>query len=414
MSDACLRKWIAARAVVRRVAWLAVIGWAFACSPAQADFSEPEDISPDEYAGVYARVGLDESGNALIFWNDPTCCRLYHPVYVRTRSAGGVLGRVIELSGRFGTDYEYRVAVNGDGDGMAVWRRYRGEEEGQGRILARPVNTAGVVGPLRVIFRENAEDRNLGVPEVAIDDEGNALVVWLQNERVKGRTISAAGERGPIQTISERGTGLDVRDPQVGMSADGDALIVWTIGETGRVQARSRSADGVLGPIENVSPGDLRASSDNVRVAVNDDGAALVAWPTNRRRLMQARFRFAEGDWAAVQDIASTDDSGRISSPDLVLRDNGAALLLWRLKDGVQGRTRSAAGTLGDTDDIVPAGELRPFRRSYAAEGDADGDTQIAWSDDEESPRTRTRFADGTLSPITCSPRTRASCRKWM
>jgi hypothetical protein len=75
------------------------------------------------------------------------------------------------------------------------------------------------------------------------------------------RSRSAAGVLGPIQTLSK----ADKAYPSpIAVDAGGNALIAWwQLYETNyRILARSRSAAGLLGPVLRISAGCVDGSSD--------------------------------------------------------------------------------------------------------------------------------------------------------
>jgi hypothetical protein len=67
---------------------------------------------------------------------------------------------------------------------------------------------------------------------VALDADGDAVVAWYRLDtpryQVEARTRSAAGNLGPIQILSE--PDLYSTFPQVALDRDGDALVVWSAG----------------------------------------------------------------------------------------------------------------------------------------------------------------------------------------
>jgi hypothetical protein len=87
-------------------------------------------------------------------------------------------------------------------------------------------------------------------PQVAVDGAGDAVAVWSRFDgtdyRIQARTRSAAGVLGPIQTLS--GAGQDAIDPQV--AVDGGGLAVWqrSDGTTGCGGAGCSRIQAAAGP----------------------------------------------------------------------------------------------------------------------------------------------------------------------
>ena len=131
-----------------------------------------------------------------------------------------------------------------------------------------------------------------GTPGVAIDDNGDAIVVWETTQqldrapctRCGPATVSTgvwaamltpgAGFAPPIRLAGpQRVTGADfqVADPKLAMSVSGQAVIAWSDPD-GAVVA-SRSPGGVIGAPERVEPAGFSVAS----AAVAGDGEAFLA-----------------------------------------------------------------------------------------------------------------------------------------
>jgi hypothetical protein len=226
-------------------------------------------------------------------------------------------------------------------------------------------------------------------PHVAADASGNAVIVWRQadgeNLLIQSRSRAADGTLGTIEPLSKAGEKSDA--PQIGMSAAGDALVVWN---TGQIQSRARSAAGVLGPIETLSKTNAAAP----QVAMNSGGVALVVW----RRFdsvirIQARARSAGGGLGPIQTLS--DDEHNADVPQVAINDLGDALVVWRHFDGthwqVQARTRFASGRLGKVRTLSSAAE--DAQAPHVAL-DAQGNALVAW----QSLNGRIQASQGTLA----------------
>ena len=128
-------------------------------------------------------------------------------------------------------------------------------------------------------------------PQIASDADGDAVAVWSNSEnRVRARTISAAGVLGPVPTLSA--AGQSVAYPQIASDADGDAVAVWRGWDAGsdyRIQARQISAAGTLGAIETLSgyveeAPQIASDADGDAVAVWLGFGPGLTWPSRRAR----------------------------------------------------------------------------------------------------------------------------------
>ena len=153
----------------------------------------------------------------------------------------------------------------------------------------------------------SAAHRNASQPQVALDGNGNALVVWTRyngnNNVIQLRRRSGSGDLGPVQTLS--GLGIDTYGPQVAIDRHGNAIVVWSGAEQAgpyRIQLRRRSASGTLGSIRTLYPG----GAAYPQLAMDTNGNALVVWThydgTNDR--IQLRRHSAAGSLSAVQTLS--------------------------------------------------------------------------------------------------------------
>ncbi len=361
---------------------------------AGAAFSAPVNLSVAGQNAVNSQVASDADGDAVAVWQGYDGSN--YRVQARSLSAAGVLGPIKTLSaaGQF-ADYP-QVASDADGDAVAVWHN-----DSNSRVQARSLSAAGVLGPAENL---SAAGQEAYFPQIASDADGDAVAVWQRSDgssdRVQARTISAAGVLEPIKNLSP--AGQDAVGAQVASDADGDAVAVWQNDSNSRVQARSISAAGVLGPIENVSAAGQDASEP--QVASDADGDAVAVWKraVGEDYSVQARTISAAGVLGSIENLSA---AGQTAVGAQVASDaDGDAVAVWHRYDGsryrVQARTISAAGVLGPTRTLSAAGE-NAFLPQVAS--DADGDAVAVWyrfDGSKDRVQARTIPAAGVLGPI--------------
>ena len=204
---------------------------------------------------------------------------------------------------------------------------------------------------------------NADFPQVAVDPQGNAIFTWEKfdgsNTRIQARRRSAAGVLSPIQNLSA--AGQDAFAPQVAVDGAGNAIFAWARFDGSdppscclRVQTRKRGPGGALGPVQTLSPAGQNANS--LQVAVDGNGNAIFTWyrfdgsnPPSCCFRVQARRRAAGG---ALGSILTLSAAGRnASAPQVGIDGNGNAIFTWAQLDGserlrIQARKRSAGGAL--------------------------------------------------------------------
>jgi hypothetical protein len=389
-------RWTALNIGVLALATMLAIGLAVATQAAAA-FDEPVTLSGGRQNAFNPQVAMDGRGRALVVWERSDGTNSL--IQARRRSPGGVLGHVHTLSEPGQDAYAPQVAVDADDNALIVWQRFDGANF---RIQARWRSADGGLGPVQTLSNAG---QDAGNPQVAIDGRGRALVVWSRFDGstnvIQARARSAAGVLRSVQTLSA--AGRDAYAPQVAMNADGNALIVWEAfdGTNFGIEARGRSAAGVFGPIEILS----RARRDAVgpQVAIDGKGRALVAWSlfdgANHR--LQVRGRSATG---VLQPVHTLTDPGRDASfPQIAVDPDGNAVIVWELFNGLSSRIqiggRSATGVFapietvsGTGDGYVPQVAVRPG-----------GAAMIVWQQDNGTNyriQARGRSAAGVLQPV--------------
>ena len=242
---------------------------------------------------------------------------------------------------------------------------------------------------------------------MAVDPSGNAVFTWEYFDgthwRIQARTVSLAGTRSSTQTLST--TGQDALYPQVAVDGNSNAVFAWQRfdGSNQRIQARVRSAAGILSATQTLSAAGQTAGS--ARVAVDPNGNAFFAWERSDGTVdrIQTRARSAAVTLSSTQTLSAAGKNA--NDPRVAVDRGGNAVLLWQRFDGilnrVQGRARSAAGALSPTQTLGDTGTSIPLGAQIAV--DPQGNAVVVWEHREGTAvcctrvEARVRLADGTL-----------------
>jgi len=378
-----------------RTLGLIALAAALASSAAWADFGSPVTLSPASSHASGAEVVVDADGNAFVVWEQLDGANA--SIQARARAAGGALGPIARISPVGRDAFDPKVAIDAEGDALVVWRR-GSFKKGTPRIQARARSAAGELGPIKTL--SDPDQTSFGA-EVAVDPDGRALVVWQIDDgtfdRIQARFRSASGALGPIETLSP--PGRNAYRPQVAIDADGDALVIWR-GYDGmeevQVQGRARSRPGRWGPVRTFSAGGV--DLEPPEVAMESDGDALVVWQADDG--IQGRARSAGGGLGPLETFSKA--GGRI--PEVAIDADGDAVIVWRRSDGtndlIYARIRFANGDLGETENLSAAGRNADLPEVGVA---ADGDAVVVWerfNGTINRVQARTLSAAGALGPI--------------
>jgi len=206
-------------------------------------------------------------------------------------------------------------------------------------------------------------------------------------------TSLATGPWGAPVTLS--GYGEETAWSQVAMNAAGGAVVVWTSGARGVLRAASRPAGGVFQRPTTLSSADAYGPV----VAVNDSGAAIVAWASERgeRSRVMAAWRPSAAS-RFLPAVAVSAPQARGTSPEIALNAAGEAVVTWGQFDGSRLVVQAAFGRPGApfTAPVAVSGPLgEPTYLEPQASVDAAGNAIVVW----EGGRGAHGVVEGAIRP---------------
>jgi hypothetical protein len=364
----------------RRLRWswrpagtaLVLLAGSLAMSPADAVWTPIQTLTATGWVGDdWPAVATDRQGDALLAWG--ACPRNANPcegtAQVRLRSATGGLGplRAVSIPGNHAL--WPRTAVDDNGEGVVVWI-----QDGT-HVVGRRVSAIGVpVGQPRTL-----SDNYARVPEVAVAPPGHALVVWPRYRTSDGEYDVMARffyADGSIGTTFSLGPG-SVEAPGIAFDRRGMAVVAWTDARTKRVLAR-RVKPGYVSGTQIIATAPAGVGYGRVTASVDADGDALVtmrrAQPDGAR--VWARRWDRTGRLGAVQQISPTTD--RITFyHDVQLDLEGDGVVVWSRRTS-QTRTDVFARQVHRTGGLGPIVHLGIGDRPQVALDDT-GDGSVVW-----------------------------------
>lgn len=341
---------------------------------AAAEYTSARTVSPSYgWNAKRPAMAVDRQGHAFMVWRrEPASTTPFDGrIQGRSLSRSGELGPLKLFSPDTHSADHPVVAADDDGDAVVVWH---GGNQDMDRIFARRVARTGSVGPLRTL---SAAAPTARWPGVAVDSDGDALVTWNEyhpedlTTRPMARRFFRDGRLGPIIPLAEEQP-RQAHTPVATIDRQGDALIVWADEE--QVMSRVLTAGGSLGPERVLSP--TLADSDrqwSPIPVVDRSGRGVVVW--NRwnydsgKHELWARVVSAAGEpgkvvrlSGAVEDVVNHDATGDLE---------GDAMACWQARadgDPILCRRISRAGAVGERTRVASGG---PF--AVVSDGDGDG-----------------------------------------
>ena len=236
--------------------------------PQECQVSDRIEISP---AGAYADVAVSADGSFVTVWTE-TVDGSEEIFAWRFDAQGNAMGERIAVNlTTSGRQQDAAVAARPDGGFVVVWAS---ESSGSEAITARLFDADGAPasGELPVGVHDDAQ---WGRPDVAVDGQGNFVVVWnghYSGEGVLGRRFDSEGT--PLGAAFQ----VDAEDhtsygwPQVAMNEGGWFVVASPRGEWTTTTLVTYDPGG-----EMVSTSELD-SFYGPGLAINDDGLFVVSW----------------------------------------------------------------------------------------------------------------------------------------
>jgi len=275
------------------------------------------------------KVAVDAAGNAVAVWwqFDATHSDIWASRY--SIDSGWSPATLVELNGSSAINPD--LAIDANGNALVVWAQSDGVRRtiwGNRYVLGSGWGTASIVGSA------NAGDA-VGLSDVAMDASGNAIAVW---DQFNGADVYSniwanhysVGAGWGTATVIGSGTSVVVEHARVAIDPFGNAVAVWqqTGGPGFNIWSNRYVAGSGWSTAMSIQTGSGAASTPEV--AVDMDGNALAVWRQSdlARVSIWANRHVAGRGWGAATLIES-DSSGDASAPKLVLHAGGNALVVW-------------------------------------------------------------------------------------
>ncbi len=294
-------------------------------------------IEGDAGDASHPQIAMDGIGNAMAVWQqyDGTYDSIYGN-YFRA-STGWTTARLIERDDTGKASYP-QVAVNASGHTMVVWELDNGTDDS---IYASRYSSS-LWGTATLL--DNGSTDSATAPRIAIDTDGNAIAVWHQ---YAGSEYSIYANRFDAASGAWQGDALIENDnvggaygPKVAMDGSGNAMAVWQQYDRTSNNILANRFDAISGVWQNpvLIESDNAGDAYNPQIAVNDSGNAVAVWRQDdgsHYNIWANRFDAISGVWQNPALIES-DNAGDASSPQVAVDGSGNAVAVWRQDDGTR------------------------------------------------------------------------------
>lgn len=274
------------------------------------------------------QVSIDTAGNAIGVWQEGLGLSLRNAVWASRYVAGSGWSTATTIDDSVGGSGTPQLAMTPGGVAVASFIQSTSNNGGGVRMIANRFNGTAWAGGLRIDVLDAVIDAE---HRVAIAPDGVATLVFNQSDNVAGRRATAAlsglaGFWAAPEVIGAVGS----YTPQVAVAANGDAMMVWLVGETSTkssLWASRRLGAAWSGAVRIVTS---RTGMGSVRLRADAAGNAIAVWferPTTRNEVHAARFTAGSGTWSAPAML--NDGAAQAYEPELAMTGAGDALVVW-------------------------------------------------------------------------------------
>ncbi|MBI2519211.1 MAG: hypothetical protein HYV97_02290 [Bdellovibrio sp.] len=368
-----------------------------------------DNISPDvqhvdSANGDRVKVAIAGNGDAIIAWiqSNGSANRLF----VSTYSAGtwtnpNDLTDIFSVEGGTAPD-SFHVAADANGNGIVVWSQGDGTNS---QIFKSQYSNGTWTHPTGLSDNISPNTRDAFAPIVAMDDDGNAIIVWIQSDGANAQVFKSEYRNGAWSHPSSLADNIspdtqDVDLPRVAMDNNGNAIITWLQNDGTDLQvfkSEYRSAAWTHPAIlnDNISP--AGSSPSDLQVGMDDSGNAIIVWIQNdgtNEALFKSEYRSALWTHPSGATDNFTLDGSDVLFFDLATGQGGDMVVAFTMNDGSDDHVFKSEYRQGVwshpstlTDKISPSnnGALEHPRVAV----DAEGNSIIVWAQNDDTDLTR-------------------------
>ncbi len=302
----------------------------------------PVIIDTDAPHGMAAnpRLGMDSDGNAIAVWSQSEVLDgAPHSIWTNRYVVGAGWETATLLETDTGSAILPDVAVDASGDALAVWSQFDGAFYS---ILAtRYVVGTGWGTPTLI----ETHIMDAFYPYVAMDSLGNATVGWVQsadessltaNSIWVNRYVVGTGWGIATQLDTNNTSGGSVGFHRIAMDDTGNAVVVWQQYDAGLTIYNIYASHYIMGTGWSTAIVIETSSSTAFRPAVDMDGAgnAIAVWYQVVDGTSHSVWanRYVEGiGWSTPTLLR--EGRGVASFPDIAFAPDGNAVAVWSQRD---------------------------------------------------------------------------------
>lgn len=327
-----------------------------------------DSVNPSGQYALNPRVAMDNSGNAIITWQQDYTTKSVigsdvtisgnisfanSQIFKREYRNGAWSGAAYVSSSDGQAAGNAQAAMDNNGNAIIAWVQY--DEKMNYQIFKSEYRNGVWTGPASSSDHISPNGQDAYDPQLAMDDHGNAIITWRQNYSTKssGLIVNSTTISGTLLVTSTSWRifksefrngiwthpaslsdfispdGQDANNSRVAMDNNGNALIVWNV-----VEQKAQSSN-------TSSPSPVIINSNSVETGLVSTWGSINIETTNyNSRIYMSEYR--NGVWhhpsSATDTISPAVQNNYtdyfLASPQAAMDDNGNAVIVWHQFDG--------------------------------------------------------------------------------
>jgi hypothetical protein len=259
-----------------------------------------------------------------------------------TSSSGGIWTNPAGITDNISPDGQYasgpQVAMDDNGNAIIVWSQSNGTND---QIFKSEYRSGTWTHPTSLTDNISPDGQDARSPQVAMDNNGNVIVVWQQSDGTKLQ-IFKSEYRGGVWThpaslaVNISPDGQSATGPYVAMDNNGNAIIVWQQNDGAKDQIYKSEYRGSawthpISLADNISPDGQHAVGP--RVAMDDNENVIIVWyQSDGTRIHIFKSEYRGGAWSSPISITN-NTSEDACGPQPSMDNNGNAIIIWQQYD---------------------------------------------------------------------------------
>lgn len=324
--------------------------------------STGDHISVYGKAANEAQVALSEGGDAVVAWSQNNNSNEKKIFISHLRNGNWQHPQDLnDFVNKGANAQEPTVAINQAGEAIVAWQQQYNSKyrvylteyrSGTWTHTVEPIDETAYISP-----GDTQVHYDLNRPQaVAMDNEGNAIIVWSQDDNSALEQVFKSEYRNgswthPSNTAdyfsNNQQTTLTLY-PDVSMNNDDKAIIVWTAKSSANAdrvyyaEYKNNAWSSTSDHTQYISPEGFSAS--DAKVIMNDRGEAVITWYQRPSLSIISKIYMSEyrnGSWthpADIDDAISFTSSGLAAFVDVAMNANGQTALTWY--QGISGENK--------------------------------------------------------------------------